>query len=122
MRSEIDKRLVKIKPDTTVKDTILFMSKRRTGCAVVVDNDERLLGIFTDGDLRRHLSDDLSNLNNKVEDFMTKNPASVFSDQMAVSVLKLIESKHVDDVIVIDRDNKVVGIVDSQDLPGLKLM
>ena len=41
---------------------------------------------------------------------------------MAVTVLKLIESRQVDDIVVIDRDNLVIGIVDSQDLPGLKLM
>jgi len=121
MRSDSDNRLVKVTSDTTVKETILAMTKGRTGCAIVIDDHEKLLGIFTDGDFRRNASD-LSILNGQVKKFMTKNPVSVFSDQMAVNVLKLIESKHVDDIVVIDRDNKVIGIVDSQDLPGLKLM
>ena len=121
MRSVSNKRLVKVKLDATVKETILSMTKGRSGCAVVVDNNEQLLGIFTDGDFRRH-ANDMSILDSQVEKVMTKNPASVFSDQMAVDVLKLIESKQVDDVVVIDRDHKVLGIVDSQDLPGLKLM
>jgi arabinose-5-phosphate isomerase len=121
MRSDFDNRLVKVTSDTTVKDTILDMTQKRSGCAVVVDNQEKLLGIFTDGDFRRNACD-LSILSHPVKKFMGKNPVSVFSDQMAVNVLKLVESKKVDDVVVIDRDNKVVGIVDAQDLPGLKLM
>ena len=121
MRSGANNRLVKVTSSTTVKDTILAMTKGRSGCAIVVDKQEKLLGIFTDGDFRRNAGD-LAILNDPVKKFMTKNPVTVFSDQMAVNVLKLIESKHVDDIVIVDRDDKVIGIVDSQDLPGLKLM
>ena len=121
MRSDSDHRLVKVTSETTVKDTILGMTKGRTGCAIVIDDDHKLLGIFTDGDFRRN-AEDMSILSCPVKKFMTENPISVYSDQMAVNVLKLIESKHVDDIVVIDRQNNVVGIVDSQDLPGLKLL
>jgi arabinose-5-phosphate isomerase len=64
----------------------------------------------------------ISILSSPVKKFMSKSAVSVFLDQLAINVLKLVESKKVDDVVVIDRDNKVVGIVDGQDLPGLKLM
>ena len=114
-------RLVKVNSNTTVKETILAMTKGRSGCAIIVDEQKKLLGIFTDGDFRRNASD-LSILSSPVKKFMSKNAVSVFSDQMAVNVLKLVESKKVDDIVVVDRDNKVVGIVDAQDLPGLKLM
>jgi len=121
MRSGENKRLIKILPDTTVKETILSMTEGRSGCAVIVDDEDKLMGIFTDGDFRRH-ANEMTILDNPVKQYMTVNPESLYSDQMAVNVLKLIESKHVDDIVVIDRDNKVVGIVDSQDLPGFKLM
>ena len=121
MRSNSSNRLVKVTPNTTVKETILAMTKGRSGCAIIVDEQEKLLGIFTDGDFRRNASD-LSILSSPVKKFMSKSAVSVFSDQLAINVLKLVESKKVDDVVVIDRDNKVVGIVDGQDLPGLKLM
>ena len=122
MRSNSSRRkLVKISPQTTVKETILAMTKGRSGCAVVVDEQEKMLGIFTDGDFRRNASD-LSILESPVKKFMSKGAAFVFSDQMAVSVLELIASRKVDDVVVIDRNDKVVGTVDAQDLPGLKLM
>jgi arabinose-5-phosphate isomerase len=121
MRSEKTHRLVKILPTATVKDTILAMTKAKSGSAIVIDKDNKLLGVFTDGDLRRHI-DDLKMLEESVKKYMTIGPVTVFSDQMAVNVLNLIEEKRVDDIVVIDRDNRVVGIVDSQDLPGLKLM
>ncbi|HJO92365.1 MAG TPA: KpsF/GutQ family sugar-phosphate isomerase [Victivallales bacterium] len=121
MRNENTDRLVKIPPYATVKDTILKMTKAKSGSAIVVDKNDKLLGVFTDGDLRRHLKD-LTMLDESVDKYMTVGPVTVFSDQMAVNVLKLIEERRVDDIVVIDRDNKVVGIVDSQDLPGLKLM
>ncbi len=121
MRASESHRLVKVTEDTTVKETILAMTKGRSGCAIVVNKDDLLLGIFTDGDFRRNASD-LSILNYPVKNFMVKNPISVNCEQMAVEVLKLIEQKHVDDIVVIDNDNKVCGIVDSQDLPGFKLL
>jgi len=53
---------------------------------------------------------------------MTENPTSVNADDLAVEVLKIIEKRHIDDIPVVDKDKKVVGLVDIQDLPGLKLM
>jgi arabinose-5-phosphate isomerase len=121
MRGLNSNRLVKTLPNVLVKETILAMTKTKSGCAIVVDEENKLLGIFTDGDFRRH-ANDLSILEKPVEQFMTKNPISVNCNQMAVEVLKLIEEKRIDDIIIVDNDNKVQGIVDSQDLPGLKLM
>ena len=53
---------------------------------------------------------------------MTKNPASIYADSLAIEVLKVVEARKIDDIIVLDAGGKVVGIVDIQDLPGLKLM
>jgi len=121
MRSEETHKLVKVLPETTIKDTIIEMTKAHSGSAIVVDKDQTLLGIFTDGDLRRHF-DDYSLLEKPVEKYMTKKPVKIYSDQMAVDALKAIEKHKIDDVIVVDRNNKVLGVVDSQDLPGFKLM
>lgn len=115
-------RLVLVPPETSVKDTLLKMTQARSGSAVVVDDNKRLLGIFTDGDFRRHVENDLGILNKPVSSVMTANPISVPTDSLAVEVLKIIEKKPIDDIIVIDRENKVAGLVDIQDLPGLKLM
>ena len=115
-------RLVTVPPESTVKETLLAMTKSRCGSAVIVDKKGCLAGIFCDSDFRRHAEDDMSVLQKEVGDLMTRNPAAVYADQMAVDVLKLIEAKHIDDIIVIERSQRVVGIVDVQDLPGLKLM
>lgn len=121
MRSDETHRLVKVPPEMIIKNTIIEMTKAHSGSAIVVDENQKLLGIFTDGDLRRHF-DDTSLLDKPVEKYMTKNPITVYGDQMAVDALKAIEKNKVDDVIVVDRENRVLGIVDSQDLPGCKLL
>ena len=114
--------LAKVTPEMTVKEAILAMTKAHGGSAVIVDGENRLLGIFTDGDFRRKADDDMAILSRKVGDYMTRNPASVRSDSLAVEVLKIVEERHIDDVVVLSPEGKVAGIVDIQDLPGLKLM
>lgn len=115
-------RLVLVTPDTHVKDTLVKMTKARSGSAVIVDENNALLGIFTDGDFRRHIKDDLHVLNEEVQSVMTAAPTSVQADDLAIEILKILEARHIDDIIVLDKDGKVVGMVDIQDLPGLKLM
>ena len=53
---------------------------------------------------------------------MTPGPVAVRADQMAVEVLRVLESRHIDDIVVTDNENRVRGFIDVQDLPGLKLM
>jgi len=115
-------RLALVPPETPVKDTLLAMTRARTGSAVVADPKGLLLGIFTDGDFRRHVERDLAVLSRPVAEVMTRNPTSLRADSLAVEALKIIEQKHIDDIVVLDADGKVAGIVDVQDLPGLKLM
>lgn len=115
-------RLAVVTPETTIKDSLLEMTRARCGSAIVVDGEKHLIGIFTDGDFRRHAENDLRVLDKKVSEVMTSNPASLRSDDLAVEVLKIIEKKKIDDIIVLDADNKIAGLVDIQDLPGLKLM
>ena len=115
-------RLALVPPSATIKETILSMTKAHGGSAVVVDENGGLLGIFTDGDFRRKAENDLDILFRKVGEVMTRNPASICADALAVEVLKVVEARKIDDIIVLDAKGKVVGIVDIQDLPGLKLM
>ena len=109
-------------PDDTVKDCLLKVTKARCGSAVVIDGDGKLLGIFCDSDFRRHAEKDIAVLSRKVSEVMTRNPASINADSLAVEILKLIEKRKIDDIIVLNDEKRVVGLVDIQDLPGLKLM
>ena len=106
----------------TVRETLYAMSHARCGSALVVDEGKHLLGIFTDGDFRRWAEREDHVLDLKMADVMTRNPISVAKDTLVVSVLKLIKERKIDDLVVVDGDNVVQGFIDSQDLPGLKMM
>ena len=111
-----------VTPDATVRETLYAMSHARCGSAIVVDDAKHLLGIFTDGDFRRWAEKDDRVLDLKMRNVMTVKPISVVRDTLIVSVLKLIKERKVDDLVVIDADNVVQGFIDSQDLPGFKMM
>jgi arabinose-5-phosphate isomerase len=115
-------RLALVAPDSTVKETLIRMTQARCGSAIVVDAGNSLLGIFTDGDFRRHAEKDIAILNQQVSTVMTRNPVTVCADSLAVEALKAVEDRRINSIIVTSSDKKVVGFIDVQDLPGLKLM
>jgi len=115
-------KLALVHTDSSVKETLISMTKVRCGAAVVVDDEGLLLGVFTDGDFRRHVEDDLSILDKPIVDVMTPSPLWINENKLAVEVLKLVEKRSINDVVVLDNDGKVVGLVDIQDLPGMKLL
>lgn len=115
-------KIAKTAPTATVKETLLTMTGARCGSAAIIDEEGALLGIFTDGDLRRNMNNDPNILDKPVGDYMTANPTTIKKDDLAVDALKIIEKKHIDDILVLDDEGKLAGLVDVQDLPGLKLM
>jgi len=115
-------RLALVPSTTCVKETLLAMTKARCGAAIIVDSDQKLMGVFTDGDFRRHVEDDLSILEKNIESVMTPGPLSINKNRLAVEILKIVENKAINDVVVVDDEEKVVGLVDIQDLPGMKLL
>ena len=101
---------------TKVKDALLTITKARSGCACVVDSKQKLLGIFTDGDLRRHLESDPAVLSRRISEVMTKNPASITRDKLAAVAFDLLKTKKIDELPVVDNKGRVVGLLDVQDL------
>ena len=83
---------------------------------------DKLAGIFTDGDFRRRAAADDDVLKRRMSEVMTVDPAVINIDAQVVEVIKLIEARRVDDLIVLDGDGRVAGLIDIQDLPGLKIM
>ena len=120
MRKAADAAVVS--PDATVRETLYAMSHARSGAAVIADGEMKLLGIFTDGDFRRGAAKDDLVLTKPVSLFMTPDPVNVRAEAQVVEVIKLVEKRRIDDLVVVDDDGKVAGIIDIQDLPGLKLM
>lgn len=99
-----------------VKEVILKITTAHAGAAAVVDKDKKLIGIFTDGDLRRNLEKYPQLLEEKVRIVMTKKPIAVCDDDLASEVLKILERKKIDEVPVVDRNYRPVGMLDIQDL------
>lgn len=106
----------KVKENAVVKDVLLAITRARCGSACVVNINGRLSGIFTDGDLRRHLETD-SNLSlRKVKEVMTKNPTTIFKEKLAVEASRILKERRIDEIPVVDKNGKPVGLLDIQDL------
>lgn len=101
-------------PEATIKDVIYEISAKRMGTSAVVENG-RVIGIITDGDIRRMLerNDDIKHL--KAKDIMSKNPKWIAPDEMAIDAVKVMKKHDISGILVID-ENKYLGIIHFQDL------
>lgn len=114
-------RMATVPRGAKIKDAVIAMSEARAGSVTVLNPDGTVAGIFTDGDLRRHIN--LPDLpNHPIESLMITRPITIRSDQLAVDVLAIFERHNIDDLIVIDDGNRLVGTVDIQDLPKFKIL
>ena len=102
--------------DKRVSEVLLKITQARAGSATVVDKSGRLIGIFTDGDLRRHLDNYVDLPRRKVKEVMTKNPTVVNKDMLAVEALRILRERKIDEVPVVDKNKRPVGMLDVQDL------
>ena len=105
-----------------VKDALVIMTRAKSGSLSITDGRGKLVGVFTDGDFRRHFANNGDLLNRRLSEVMTRNPVSVREDALAAEALKIFNERNIDDLIVVDSRRRPVGLVDSQDLPKLKLM
>ncbi len=118
-------RLAKVAPEATVMEALMAMTRAQGGSAVVAGADGKLLGIFTDGDFRRVMSasaDGQAVLGQPVSRCMTASPLFVRIDAYASELLKVFESRRIDDLPVCDAEGRVAGLVDIQDLPKMKVL
>jgi arabinose-5-phosphate isomerase len=106
----------------TVKDALLAMTRAKSGTISVVSKTGKLAGVFTDGDFRRRIATDLAVLQAPIKSVMTRGPITIRQDALAVEALKIFQQRQIDDLVVVDEKNRPVGIIDSQDLPKLKMM
>ena len=99
-----------------VSEVLIKITQSRAGSASVIDASGRLVGIFTDGDLRRHLETKPDLTQCKVRYVMTKNPVTVTAKMLAVEAMRILEDKKIDELPVVDNHKKPVGLLDVQDL------
>ena len=104
----------KVLKDTPVKDVIIEISKKRLGTTAVVE-DDAIVGIITDGDIRRMLENSIDIGNLKAKDIMSKDPISVSADTMAVNALDIMQKNNITQVLV-TRNGKYAGVVHFHDL------
>ena len=134
-------KCARVAPTATVMETVMAMTQAKGGAAVIADADGKLLGIFTDGDFRRVIAGASRDtrqgcrvpadadaqrgrdiLGAPIETVMTKSPMFVYDDAYAAELLKVFEKKRIDDLPVCSHDGRVVGLVDIQDLPKMKVI
>ena len=106
----------------TVKEALLAMTKAKSGSVSVTNSRGKLAGVFTDGDLRRRMASDEHLLARPLFEVMTRSPVFVREDALAAEALAIFDKRDIDDLIVVNSKREPVGLVDSQDLPKLKLM
>ncbi len=110
------------KDSINVKEALLVMTQAKSGSLSVTDARGKLVGVFTDGDFRRHIAADGDLLSRPLKQVMTRRPVCVQENALAVEALKIFKERNIDDLIVVNSKGEPVGLVDSQDLPKLKLM
>ena len=106
----------------TVKEALLLMTRAKSGSVSVVDRRGKLVGVFTDGDLRRLMAADEHVLSRTLSRVMTRNPICVREDALAAEALKIFNERNIDDLVAINAKHQPVGVVDLQDLPKLKIV
>ena len=105
-----------------VRDALLVMTHARSGSLSVVNARGKLVGVFTDGDFRRCMATSENLLAQPLKKVMTRQPICIGEAALAVEALKIFNERNIDDLIVVNTRREPVGLVDSQDLPKLKIM
>lgn len=103
-----------------VRDALLIMDEAKSGSVSVVNKNGKLAGVFTDGDLRRHLAKDEDVLDLPLAKVMTRRPTTIREDALAADAIRIFNERNIDDLIVVNAKREPIGLVDSQDLPKLK--
>lgn len=108
---------------STVADVLAVMSQTpgRPGAALIVDGDQTLRGIFTDGDLRRMAEGGSIPVGESIDTYMAADPKRLHPDELVGDALRAFRDTHVDQMPVVDTDGRVVGLVDVQDLLEVRL-
>src|SRR3954447_16532761 len=96
---------------TPVKEALLLMTRAKCGSVSVVNSQGKLIGVFTDGDLRRHMAGNGEVLGQALRAVMTPKPISVQEEALAVEALRIFNQRNIDDLIVVNSRREPVGLV-----------
>lgn len=111
-----------VKEDIYMKDVILEMTSKRLGVTSVVDDDGKLMGVITDGDLRRQLEKGVNVFERKAKDCMTLNPKIISKNELAVKALEVMEYYSITSLLIVDKYGGVEGIIHLHDILKSKVV
>ncbi|MGQ0587207.1 MAG: KpsF/GutQ family sugar-phosphate isomerase [Gammaproteobacteria bacterium] len=111
-----DEAIPAVPSGAPLKDALLEMSKKGLGMTAIVDAGRKLLGIFTDGDLRRALDRDVNLKQTPIDTVMTRNPKVAREDMMATEALALMKEHKISALVVVDAQQRVTGALNMHDL------
>ena len=109
-------RMPTVGPDTLTSDALLEMTAKSLGMTSIVDPERRLLGVFTDGDLRRTLDDGIDLRETPIRRVMTPSGVTVTPDTLAVECLNILEKRKITALVVIDGEHRQIGVLHLHDL------
>jgi arabinose-5-phosphate isomerase len=110
-------KVPKVYPSASIPKVILEMTKKRFGCTCVVSDEQKLVGIITDGDLRRLIRNQVEDVQNlKASDIMNENPKTIKVGNLAISARKLMENFNIMQAVIVDEENHPIGMVHLHDL------
>ncbi|MCR2745151.1 KpsF/GutQ family sugar-phosphate isomerase [Limnobacter parvus] len=115
-------RIPKVPPSATISNAILEITKKGLGMTAVTSPDNRLLGIFTDGDLRRLIEQGLDLRGLSVSEVMNSAPKTISAEKLAVEAVRMMEVCHISQVVVTDEQNQIVGALNFHDLFEAKVV
>ena len=118
---EVDKA-PSIKEDALLSDAILEISLKGLGFTAIVNAQSEPIGIFTDGDLRRQLSKKVDYEKQSIKEIMNKNPKTIFDDQIIIDAINLMDLNKINGILVLNRENKLVGAFNMHDLFKAKVI
>ena len=118
---EVDKA-PSIKEDALLSDAVLEISLKGLGFTAIVNTQSEPIGIFTDGDLRRQLSKKVDYEKQPIKEIMNKNPKTIFDDQIIIDAINLMDLNKINGILVVNRENKLVGAFNMHDLFKAKVI
>jgi arabinose-5-phosphate isomerase len=109
-------RIPLVSEHALIKDALVEMSLKGLGMTAIVNEKKQLLGLFTDGDLRRVLDNRIDIHSDSISTVMTHNPQVAQSDMLAAQALKIMEDKKINGLLIVDDNNYLVGAMNMHDL------
>jgi arabinose-5-phosphate isomerase len=109
-------QLARVQPADTIATALAAMKQCKAGAVVATDEQGQLQGIFTHGDFVRAYQEDRDVADHLIRDHMTANPVTIQGDKLAAEAVHTFEQHLIDEVVVINAENQVIGLIDVQDL------